>query len=109
MALMKPVAKKKEDETEEESQARQHELKFRKKQWRFAFGSLATVFGGFIIFILTQDMTLQVALSDLWTLAHLALLACSVYALSKVKLRKDNKGTRSENELNDLEPAGQAA
>ena len=106
LTLRKSVAKK-EEESEDEAQKRQLELKHRKKQWKFAFGSLGAVLAGFIIFVLTQDMTLQVAISDLYTLVHLALLACSLYALSKVKRFKNKTEAQSEDRFEELETVAQ--
>jgi len=80
-----------EDEDEEETK----EKKFRKRWFILeAIGTLLAI----IIFILTQDMRLPMALTDWWTLIHLIILVITVIAFIKLKKRKKDEDEDEDEE-----------
>ena len=72
------------------------EVKHRRKQQRYALGSTFGVIIGFLLFILTQDTSLEIAMIDRWTVIHAGLFIFSVYALSRMKRRKKKEDAQTE-------------
>ena len=62
------------------------ESRKRRKQWLFAVGLVSIVSA--VLFPLTQDMSNRMTLLDVWTIAHLILLAAQVVATWQILARK---------------------
>ena len=87
----------------------EQDLNLRKKQYKYAYASVAAVIIGAVLFVITQDTALQMAMVDIWTVAHVPLLGYSIFALTKMKSKKSKADPHIGDKLDDLEPAGQAA
>ena len=53
-----------------------------------AFASVTATLSGTLLFIITQDTTQAVSMTDIWTVAHAALLVFCLYALTKTRRKK---------------------
>ena len=65
----------------------EEESRKRRKQWLFAVGLVSIVSA--VLFPLTQDMSNRMTLLDVWTIAHVILLAAQVVATWQILRRKE--------------------